>query len=172
MGGEASTQGDVYSYGILVVEMFIGRRPTDEIFKDGFSLYNFIEKALPERLTQIVDLALLTREAETVAAMEEDNYHNEIEVAHETSYNENWIQMKENVHKCLLSVLKIGLARSLESPKDRTNIKDVTLKLQLSKDPNPTTTHGLLYALLSPFPPSIPLLHSQSPPRKKTLKTS
>lgn len=134
MGGEASTQGDVYSYGILVLEMFIGRRPTDEIFKDGFSLYNFVEKALPERLTQIVDPALLTREAETVAAMKEDNYHNEIEVAHETSYNENWIQMKENVHKCLLSVLKIGLACSMESPKDRTNIKDVTLKLQLIKD--------------------------------------
>ena len=134
MGGEASTQGDVYSYGILVLEMFSGRRPTDQIFKDGFSLHNFVKTALPERLMQIVDLTLLTREAETIVAMEEENHHNEIEATQETSYNENRSQMKANVHQCLLSILKIGLACSMESPKERTDIKLVNLKLQLIRD--------------------------------------
>uniref|UniRef100_A0A2N9IDF9 non-specific serine/threonine protein kinase n=1 Tax=Fagus sylvatica TaxID=28930 RepID=A0A2N9IDF9_FAGSY len=118
MGGEASTQGDVYSYGILVLEMFSGRRPTDQIFKDGFSLHNFVKTALPETLMQIVDLTLLTREAETIVAIEEENYHNEIEATQETSYNENRSQMKANVHQCLLSILKIGLTCSMESLKE------------------------------------------------------
>ncbi|XP_057997644.1 probable LRR receptor-like serine/threonine-protein kinase At3g47570 [Hevea brasiliensis] len=34
MRGIASKEGDVYSYGILVLEMFSERRPTDEMFKE------------------------------------------------------------------------------------------------------------------------------------------
>ena len=50
MGADASTMGDVYSYGILVLEMFTGRRPTDDMFKDGLNLHKFVKMALPKRL--------------------------------------------------------------------------------------------------------------------------
>jgi serine/threonine protein kinase len=73
MGGEASTQGDVYSYGIFVLEMFTGKRPIDKMFKDGFNLHNFVNMALPEKLVQIVDPNLLKREVNELAvAIEED----------------------------------------------------------------------------------------------------
>ena len=55
MGGELSTEGDVYSYGILVLEMFTGKRPTNNMFKDGLNLHNFVKMALPKRLVQVVD---------------------------------------------------------------------------------------------------------------------
>ncbi|XP_058181881.1 LRR receptor-like serine/threonine-protein kinase EFR [Rhododendron vialii] len=48
VGGKISTQGDVYSYGILLLEMMTGRRPTDEIFTDRQSLHEFCKSALPE----------------------------------------------------------------------------------------------------------------------------
>ena len=48
MGGEASTKGDVYSYGVFLLEMFLGKRPTDEMFKDNLNLNNFVKMALPE----------------------------------------------------------------------------------------------------------------------------
>ncbi|XP_039067516.1 putative receptor-like protein kinase At3g47110 [Hibiscus syriacus] len=41
MGNELSTKGDVYSYGILLLEIFTGKRPTDEMFKEGLNLHNF-----------------------------------------------------------------------------------------------------------------------------------
>ena len=48
MGNEVSTFGDIYSYGILLLEMFTGKRPTDNIFKDDLNLHDFARGALPE----------------------------------------------------------------------------------------------------------------------------
>ncbi|XP_017984238.1 PREDICTED: probable LRR receptor-like serine/threonine-protein kinase At3g47570 [Theobroma cacao] len=59
VGGAVSTYGDVYSYGILLLEMFTGRRPTDDIFKDGSNLHNFAKKAIPEQVMEILDPTML-----------------------------------------------------------------------------------------------------------------
>ena len=41
--------------------------------------------------------------------------------------------MDPNVHKCLVSILEIGLACSMQSPKDRMKMKEVTRELHLIK---------------------------------------
>ena len=64
MGGEASIEADVYSYGILLLEMFLGKRPTDDMFKDGLNLHNFAKMALREKFVRIVDPILLPREVD------------------------------------------------------------------------------------------------------------
>jgi serine/threonine protein kinase len=58
MGGEVSILGDIYSFGVLLLEMFTGKRPTDDIFKDGLSIHNFTAMALPERVMDTVDLSM------------------------------------------------------------------------------------------------------------------
>ena len=135
MGGEASTKGDVYSYGVFLLEMFLGKRPTDEMFKDNLNLNNFVKMALPERLVQIVDPILVPREVEetpaTTVAVREDNNDNEIVVDEETQV---LCQVEANVYKCLVSVLQIGLACSVESPKERMNMEEVTRELHLIKN--------------------------------------
>ncbi|PON95214.1 LRR-domain containing protein [Trema orientale] len=136
MGGEPSRQGDVYSYGILVLEMFTGRRPTDEMFKDDFNLHNFVKMALPERLDQVVDPAFLPREdeeeqASTRSEETDDNYEAiEIDVGEGSISLEHRREIRTNLHKCLVSVLEIGLACSLESINKRMNMGDVTRELQ------------------------------------------
>jgi serine/threonine protein kinase len=134
MGVEASAVGDVYSYGIFVLEMFTGKRPTDKMLKDGFNLYSFVNMALPENLVQIVDPNLLKREVAT----EEDDYsnddHDNIEAVEEIVIIENLSQMNSNVQKCLLSVFKIGLNCSLESPKERMNMEEVIRELYRIKN--------------------------------------
>jgi serine/threonine protein kinase len=64
MGGQISILGDIYSYGILLLEMFTGKRPTDDMFKEGLSIQKFTAMALPERVMDIVDLAMPFEENE------------------------------------------------------------------------------------------------------------
>ncbi|XP_030931270.1 putative receptor-like protein kinase At3g47110 [Quercus lobata] len=137
MGGEASTEGDVYSYRIFLLEMFLGKRPIDEMFKDGLNLHNFAKMALPEGLVQIVDPILLPREVEemqTSTLAREDNNKNEIQEDKETLDIVNLCHIDANLHKCLVSVLEIGLACSMESPKERMNMEEVTREMHLIKN--------------------------------------
>ncbi|PON31545.1 Protein kinase-like domain containing protein [Parasponia andersonii] len=136
MGGELSKQGDLYSYGILMLEMFTGKCPTDEMFKDDFNLHNFVKLALPERLLQIVDSSLLPREAEEITMRREDGrrYSNdvgmEIDLEERNINIENPDQISTHLQKCLESVLKIGLTCSEESPNQRMNMGDVINELK------------------------------------------
>ncbi|XP_059436724.1 probable LRR receptor-like serine/threonine-protein kinase At3g47570 [Corylus avellana] len=139
MGGEASTQGDVYSYGIFLLEMFTGKRPTDKMFSDGFNLHNFVKMALPEKLVQVVDPNLLKREVnELVVVAEEDGYnyndYNNIEAVEERVLIENLSHMNFNMQKCLLSIFKISLACSLAVPNERMKMEDVTRELHRIKN--------------------------------------
>ena len=137
MGGEASIEADVYSYGILLLEMFLGKRPTDDMFKDGLNLHNFAKTALPKELVQIVGPILLPREVDeaptAIVAAREYNNGNEIQVDGGVEGISNLCQMDPNVDKCLVSIIEIGLACSVESPKDRKKMKEVTRELHLIK---------------------------------------
>ncbi|XP_058110891.1 putative receptor-like protein kinase At3g47110 [Magnolia sinica] len=64
MGGNVSTSGDVYSYGILLLELFTGKRPTEDMFKDGLSLHEFVKMALPDQVLEIGDPQLLEEQKE------------------------------------------------------------------------------------------------------------
>ena len=139
MSGEASMEGDVYSYGILLLEMFLGKRPTDEMFKNDLNLHNFAKMGLLERVIQIVDPILLPREVDAtpiaIVATREDNNDNEIHVDEDAQGSTaNLSQMDANMHKCLVSILEIGLACSMESPKERMKMEEVTRELHLIKN--------------------------------------
>lgn len=48
VGGEISAKGDVYSYGILTLEVVTEKRPTDEMFRGGVTLSNWVSMAIDD----------------------------------------------------------------------------------------------------------------------------
>ena len=117
MGAKESKEGDMYSFGILLLGMFTGKCPTHEMFKDGFNLHNYVKTAWTQNFVHIVDPVHLKRQEGQVAEDISDNYCIDAEV-----------------HECLLSVFSVGLACSVDSPKERMNIRDVIRELHLTRD--------------------------------------
>ncbi|KAL5569986.1 hypothetical protein UlMin_026561 [Ulmus minor] len=132
MGGEASVEGDIYSFGVLILEIFTARMPTDQIFKDSFNLHTFVNTALPERLVEIVDPILLSIEAEETSQGRGIN-RNIVESQHEITETDNLRLLNIKARSCLVSVLEIGLACSRESPKERASMNNVMRELHFTK---------------------------------------
>nr|XP_019704711.2 probable LRR receptor-like serine/threonine-protein kinase At3g47570 [Elaeis guineensis] len=118
MGSKVSTQGDVYSYGILLLEMLTGLRPTDDRFKDGLDLHTFVKMAYPQRVMDILDPALLLHE------------ENGINISHGRSA----IFAREKANNCLLSIIKIGLWCTEKSPQQRMKLGDVIKIMHASRE--------------------------------------
>ena len=55
LGGKASASGDVYSFGILLLEMIIAKKPTDSMFQEGLGLNKFIPEVHKSKILDIAD---------------------------------------------------------------------------------------------------------------------
>ncbi|CAL1385249.1 unnamed protein product [Linum trigynum] len=112
MGNEVSMSGDVYSYGMLLLELFTGRRPTDEMFEDGLNLNLHGKVDSWEEAKEILDVILVDEIEETM-----------IYAARNTI-----------IQECVLSILRLAVVASAESPQQRMSTIDVAVELLGTKE--------------------------------------
>ncbi|XP_047326206.1 putative leucine-rich repeat receptor-like serine/threonine-protein kinase At2g24130 [Impatiens glandulifera] len=62
LGRKASIQGDVYSFGILILEIITGKRPTDVLFHEGLTMHDWVKGHYPHKLEPLVEEALKIRQ--------------------------------------------------------------------------------------------------------------
>ena len=116
-GGAVSSAGDVYSFGIVLLEVFLRRRPTDDMFNGEMNITKFVEMNFPDMIPQIIDPQLLEEQQD---------------LSQETSF-----AMKEKSLECLLSVLNIGLLCTKTSPNERICMQEVAARLHETKKAYP-----------------------------------
>ncbi|XP_074319983.1 uncharacterized protein LOC141656827 [Silene latifolia] len=117
LGNEPSPNSDVYSYGILVLELMTGKRPTDNIFQEEFNLQIYAEGALPGNVLDIIDPNLedneMTEKVDDLRAIQAIP-HRQVE--------------------CMKSLINVGLSCSKHLPQDRMKISDAISKLRVARD--------------------------------------
>ncbi|CAO2144200.1 unnamed protein product [Urochloa humidicola] len=111
-GGQVMPSGDVYSFGIILLEMFTGRRPTDDTFKDGMSIVSFVEASFPDHITEVADARLL-EEIDDLEALKESTL---------------------TAMECVRSVLRVGLSCTCQSANERMSSRELLMKLQAIKE--------------------------------------
>ncbi|XP_030943040.1 probable LRR receptor-like serine/threonine-protein kinase At3g47570 [Quercus lobata] len=109
--GIISTRSDVYSYGILLMETFTRKNPTDEMFAGEMNLKGWVRQSIPHSVIEVIDSNLLKRG--------EENFNAKLD--------------------CMLSIMKLAMTCSTEALEERSNMRDVittlkNIKLKFLKD--------------------------------------
>nr|GMD24506.1 probable LRR receptor-like serine/threonine-protein kinase At3g47570 [Ipomoea batatas] len=126
IGAKASTFGDVYSFGILLLEMFTAKRPTDALFMNGGceSLYDYVEGALTEQVMKIVDPLLVACQESNLGIRQNEVLENDA----------NLVEIEDSkVHNFFFSIFKIGLTCASRSPMARMHMNEVNRELHKIK---------------------------------------
>ncbi|PWA35628.1 leucine-rich repeat protein [Artemisia annua] len=104
LGSEMTSIGDVYSFGILLLEVMTGKKPTDDMFNDGLSLHKFAYMAFPDQVIDVIDGDAIVLQSSEANA--------------------------KKVEECLVAIIKIGVSCSVDSPPQRMKIEIVVNELQ------------------------------------------
>ncbi|XP_004301894.1 PREDICTED: probable LRR receptor-like serine/threonine-protein kinase At3g47570-like [Fragaria vesca subsp. vesca] len=101
MEGIVTRKGDVYSFGIVLMETFTGKKPTDEMFVGEMSLKQWVADSA---LLDVVDANLKVTEVE----------------------DRDFVNKRES----LSAIIRLALACSAESPKERVNMQEALAMLK------------------------------------------
>ncbi|XP_047967287.1 probable LRR receptor-like serine/threonine-protein kinase At3g47570 [Salvia hispanica] len=101
--GLVSTRCDVYGYGVMLMEVFTRKKPSDDMFVGDLSLKTWIQRSVPEFTYQVIDANLV---------MNVDEEHG------------------DKIVEFASSILELALKCCADSSYERINMKEALAQLQ------------------------------------------
>ncbi|KAJ9188733.1 hypothetical protein P3X46_000100 [Hevea brasiliensis] len=114
LGVKPSTAGDTYSFGVLLLELFTGKSPTDDTLMGEQNLVGWVQSAFPSRLLQVLDPELLL--------LMDNLFHDGRNINPEVQ------------QECVITILGIGLSCTMNSPDSRISIRNALHKLKAARN--------------------------------------
>ncbi|XP_018730858.2 probable LRR receptor-like serine/threonine-protein kinase At3g47570 [Eucalyptus grandis] len=135
MGSRASPSGDVYSFGILLLEMLVLKKPTDQMFEEGLNLRIFVS-ALDNGGHKVLDIAdpRLFANNETSNSTGSDVSSSSflaspdnLSLGGSTNPRNSWLMRCE---ECVAALIRLGLSCAAPSAKDRPSMREALARLR------------------------------------------
>ncbi|MCI43832.1 receptor-like protein kinase, partial [Trifolium medium] len=106
-----STAGDVYSFGIVLLELFSGKSPQNDCFTGGMSITKWVQSAFKDKTVQVIDPQLLSF------------------IFHDDSDRDS----NQQLH-CVDAIMGVGLSCAADNSDDRIGVRVAVRQLKTARD--------------------------------------
>ncbi|KAK2438431.1 putative LRR receptor serine/threonine-protein kinase [Trifolium repens] len=110
-GEKPSTAGDVYSFGIVLLELFSGKSPQDDCFTGDLGIRKWVQSAFKNKAIQVIDTQLLSL------------------IFHDDSARDSNLQLN-----CVDAIMGVGMSCTADNPDDRIGIRVAVRQLKAARD--------------------------------------
>ncbi|CAO2205633.1 unnamed protein product [Urochloa humidicola] len=116
-GSKPSTRGDVYSYGVMLLEMITGKSPLEQSFGGDMNLTRWVRDHFPHQAHHVIDKRLISATTDAIS-----------EGVQQERETENLL-----LNCLLVPMMEVGLSCVAQSPDERSSMRDSILRLKKVK---------------------------------------